>query len=322
MTPAAFPDVAAVVIGRNEGARLVRCLTSLKTAGVALVYVDSGSNDGSVTAARAEGAEVIALDIAVPFTAARARNAGLEAVRAMDGIAHVQFVDGDCEMQPGWIATARDFLETTPNAAAVAGRLRERRPDATLWNRLADEEWDGAPGQVKACGGIAMMRLAALDAVGGFDPALIAGEEPELCVRLRARGWEIWRLADEMALHDADMTRFSQWWQRARRAGYTYAEGVAMHGRPPERHNVDRLRRTLLWGLGLPLVTLLGLFVTPWAALLPLIWPLQILRLVRKGMRPRSAAFLMLAKFAEMQGAATWAWRRLRHREAQLIEYK
>lgn len=316
-------DIAAVVIGRNEGARLERCLEALAGRAGRIVYVDSGSTDDSIAAAGARGAQVVELDRAQPFTAARARNAGLARVVEDPAIAYVQFIDGDCEIRPDWPDMARAFLEATPAAAVACGRRRERFPEASLWNRLADEEWAAPAGKVRACGGDALMRKDALAQVGGFNPALIAGEEPELCIRLRQAGWEIWRLDAEMTLHDAAMTRLSQWWQRCRRAGYTYAEGVAMHGRPPERHNVARLRRTLLWGAALPLVILAGaLLVSPLALLGLLVWPLQVLRLTRRGMKPTSAAFLMLAKFAEMQGVLDWLWRRLRRGPVRLIEYK
>lgn len=316
-------DVAAVVIGRNEGARLLRCLEALESQVAQVIYVDSGSTDDSLAEARARGATVVELDLSRPFTAARARNAGLTRLADAPHIAYVHFIDGDCEIQPGWVAQAHAFLEDNPQVAVVAGRRRERFPDATLWNRLADEEWaSGALGQVKSCGGDALMRLEALHEVEGYTPTLIAGEEPELCVRLRAKGWQVWRLDAEMTLHDADMTRLGQWWQRCRRAGYTYAEGAALHGRPPERHNVARLRRTLLWGGVLPLAVLLGFLITPWALLGLLIWPAQIARQTAKGLSPASAAIQSLMKLAEMQGVLTYLWRRLQRGPATLIEYK
>ncbi len=322
--PGAAAGVAAVAIGRNEGARLLACLASLRGRADRVVYVDSGSTDGSAAAARAAGAEVVALDMDRPFTAARARNAGLARLTA-DGAApprYVQFVDADCEMRPGWIAAARAFLDAAPRAAVACGRLRERRPEASPWNAMIDAEWDTPVGPARACGGIAMMRAAPLLEAGGFDPALIAGEEPELCLRLRAAGWEIWRLDAEMAWHDAAMTRFGQWWQRARRAGYAYAQGAAMHGRAPERHNVAELGRALAWGLALPALALAGLAITPWSALLLLAWPAQVLRLRGRGMPWRRAAFLVLGKLAEAQGALTWAWRRATRARTRLIEYK
>ena len=167
------------------------------------------------------------------------------------------------------------------------------------------------------------MRMAALDEVGGYDPRLIAGEEPEICVRLRARGWEVWRLDAEMTLHDAAMTRFSQWWKRTRRGGHAAAEGMAMHGGPPERHGVAQVRRAVLWGALLPLAALTGApFVSPWSLALLLAYPAQVVRLVRKGYGWERAFFLTLGKFPEVMGVAEYQLRRLMRRPAGLIEYK
>lgn len=320
-------SVGVVVIGRNEGARLLRCLDSIPRGTGRVVYVDSGSTDGSVAAARARGAEVVELDMARPFTAARARNAGLERLRAGAVPELVQFVDGDCELQPGWIAAARSFLEGNAQAAVACGRRRERFPEASAYNRMCDREWNTPVGRARACGGDALMRMAALDQVGGFDPALIAGEEPELCVRLRAKGWEIWRLEAEMTLHDAAMTRFGQFWKRARRGGHAWAEGAAMHGRAPERHGVAGLRRALFWGVALPLVALmLALAGGAWGLALLLAYPAQIARLALRAGGGRvaweQAALLTLGKFAEAQGALEYLARRLARRPAGLIEYK
>jgi GT2 family glycosyltransferase len=314
-------DVGAVAIGRNEGERLVRCLASLMTSAGRVVYVDSGSGDGSLAAARAAGAETVELDMSQPFTAARARNAGLARLAEGGAPPFVQFIDGDCELDPGWIAAARAFLDDHPDVAAVCGRRRERHPQSTIWNRLIDREWDTPTGEARACGGDALMRSAAVEAAGRFDATLIAGEEPELCVRLRAAGWRIWRLDAEMTLHDAAMTRFSQWWRRSARAGHAFAEGAALHGAAPERHNVAQLRRALLWGLALPVAAILGALITPWALLILLAYPAQILRLSRRQGWTR-ATFLTLGKLAEAQGALGYAWQRLNGRTGGLIEYK
>jgi GT2 family glycosyltransferase len=320
--PAGRPEgVGAVVIGRNEGARLVACLQSFPPWVQPLVYVDSGSTDGSVAAARAAGADVVALDMALPFTAARARNAGFARLQELGSPGFVQFVDGDCRLQPGWLEAAAGFLASRPGVAVVCGRRREVHPEASVWNRLCDAEWDTPPGQAKACGGDALMRVAALAEVGGYDPDLIAGEEPELCVRLRQSGWEIWRIDREMTLHDAAMTRVGQWWKRTRRGGHAFAEGAALHGAPPERHWVAETRRAVLWGGVLPLVSLVGLAVTPWSLALLLAYPVQMLRLSRR-MGQERGIFTVLAKFPEAQGVLEFHLNRLRKRRARLIEYK
>lgn len=318
-----YLDLAAVLIGRNEGARLVAALAAVQGRVGRIVYVDSGSTDGSLDAARAVGAEVVELDLSRPFTAARARNAGLARLRGTGTPPRfVQFIDGDCELRPGWLPLALAFLEGNPQAAVACGRVRERFPEASIYNRLCDAEWNTPIGRVKACGGNALMRMAALDQVGGYNPALIAGEEPEMCVRLRAKGWEVWRLDAEMTLHDAAMTRFSQWWKRMRRGGHAAAEGMALHGAAPERHGVATVRRALAWGAGLPLVALAGaLTLSPWALLLLLAYPAQILRLSRR-FGPEQALFLTLGKLPEALGVLEYATRRLARRPAGLIEYK
>jgi GT2 family glycosyltransferase len=319
--------LGAVVIGRNEGTRLIRCLASVSGQAGRIVYVDSGSTDGSVAAARAAGAEVVELDMSRPFTAARARNAGLERLCADPAIFYIQFIDGDCELQPGWTHTAQAFLDMHPRTAIAFGRLRERFPQASVYNRLCDAEWDTPVGQSQSCGGIAMIRSAALVEVGGYNPALIAGEEPEMCVRLRAKGWQIWRLDAEMTLHDAAMTRFSQWWKRTRRGGHAAAQGMAMHGAGPERLGVAMVRRALIWGLALPVVILLMVaFLGPWALCLLLVYPAQILRLARRYGGTRGAweraVFLVLGKFAEVTGVLEYAIRKLTGYPTGIIEYK
>ncbi len=322
--------LGAVVIGRNEGARLLRCLDSLRSQVAQVVYVDSGSTDGSVEQARQRGAEVVALDMRQPFTAARARNAGLARLLELaPQMALVQFVDGDCEVQPHWLASAQRFLADHPQVVAVCGRRRERYPQASVYNQLCDLEWDTPIGPARACGGDALMRVAALQAVGGYRPDLIAGEEPELCVRLRAAGGHIWRLDAEMTLHDAAMTRFGQWWQRNRRSGHAFAEGAWLHGAPPERHFVAETRRALLWGAALPALLLLAAWLHPAAWLLWALYPVQVLRvgarLRRQAAHPMPwahAAFLILGRLPEALGALNFAWRQLRRGPVRLIEYK
>lgn len=321
--------VGVVVIGRNEGQRLERCLRSLLKGTDKVMYVDSGSTDGSLHLARRLGVEVLALDLGTPFTAARARNEGFFALqRRLPSMQLVQFVDGDCEVDSGWLPAAQAFLDDHPDVAVVCGRRRERFPQRSVYNLLCDLEWDTPIGEAKACGGDALMRVDAFAAVGGFRPELIAGEEPELCVRLRAKGWKVWRLDAEMTLHDAAMTHFSQWWRRSLRAGHAYAEGAYLHGQPPERHWLRESRRAWLWGLGIPAVTVLAcLLLGGWSLLLLLVYPLQAVRLARRGGKSvrenwLQAVFLVLGKFPEMLGQLKFLRHRIAAGKSTLIEYK
>jgi len=328
MTPT--PQLAVVAIGRNEGERLKLCLRSVLSVADVVVYVDSGSSDGSSEFARSIGVEVVALDMSRPFSAARARNEGLARLKAIcPEVRFVQFIDGDCEVNPAWLTTARDFLLQNPKVAAVSGRLRERYPQTSVYNWLCDLEWDTPLGESKACGGIVLMRRDALDDSGGYREDVIAGEEPELCVRLRGLGWQIWRIDCDMAWHDAAMTRFKQWWIRSVRCGYAYAMGANLHGRAPERHWVKERNRAMFWGLALPVLIVgagfaLGL-VSTW---LFLVYPLQVIRLALRSPLPTQKLRLVdgtlkvVGKFAEARGVLKFLRDKTQGLTPKIIEYK
>lgn len=317
--------IDAVVIGRNEGRRLETCLRSLTEGIRHIVYVDSGSSDGSQDLARGLGARVVDLDLSRPFTAARARNAGLRALSG-DPPDFVQFLDGDCALREEWLPAALAAFQTHPAAVVICGRRRERAPERSVYNRITDQEWDTPVGQAKACGGDALMRYDAVMAVGGYREELIAGEEPELCLRLARKGGEIWRIDAEMTWHDANLTRFSQWWRRMRRSGYAYAAGAYLHGDGPEKHWRAEVRRALLWGLVLPIAAIILAMVHPIGWLLLLAYPLQLWRLMRReetGFKAAPAALLtILCRFAELQGVLEFALDHLRGRRRGLIEYR
>jgi GT2 family glycosyltransferase len=325
-------NVGVVAIGRNEGERLRRCLESVVRDVRCAVYVDSGSTDDSVAIAMSLGVDVVMLDVAQAFTAARARNAGIDRLTThWPGVEFVQVVDGDCELIAGWIESAMQFMHTYEKAAIVCGRRREREPDATVYNRLCDLEWDTPVGEAKACGGDALIRLEAFQAVHGFNPTLIAGEEPELCVRVRGAGWTVHRIDHDMTWHDAQMRRFGQWWKRAVRAGHAYAEGAALHGSTPEKHWVREVRSAWFWGVLLWLIALAAVPLTYGLSLLLLAaygvlywrvygwgmrrgWPKRLARLY--------ATYTMLSKLPQCVGQATYWLNRLRGRRTRLMEYK
>ncbi|MBL4811541.1 MAG: glycosyltransferase family 2 protein [Rhodobacteraceae bacterium] len=321
-------DVAAVVIGRNEGARLERCLTSLKGQTDRLIYVDSGSIDGSIRFAASVGAEVVRLDQSSPFTAARARNAGFDALRAQGLPAYVQFVDGDCAVAAGWIAKGSAALDDDPNLGLVTGWRKEIYPTRNVYHAMAEVEWHRPAGDIRACGGDMMVRAADFDTVGGFDPTVIAAEDDEFCLRLGASGKALLRLPEPMTLHDLDTNSFGQWWKRSVRNGHGFAQLGAMH----EGHFVAERRRVWLYGAALPLVFLAALVFGPriLALLPPLLlaasWAKTALGLRRAGQSPSSAlqqALLLTAsKIPNLQGMITFYLRRKRGAAMTLIEYK
>ncbi len=321
-------NLAIVIIGRNEGERLVRGLASAEGAAARIVYVDSGSTDGSVAAARAAGAEVVELDRSAPFTAARARNAGFARLRETGRMPpFVQFIDGDCALVPGWLAKGIAALENDPGLGLVTGWRSEISRDASVYNAIADVEWHRPAGSIRVCGGDMMVRSAAFEAVGGFDPGLIASEDEEFCLRLGKAGWRLVRLAEEMTRHDLAMSRFSEWWRRAVRAGHGFAQVGSMH---PE-HFVPERRRVWFYAVLLPVLFGVGLIASVALALLVIVlYLISYLRtahgLHRNG-QPWGEAFhhallISISKFANLAGMMTYRWRMLRRKRMELIEYK
>lgn len=326
--------VGVVAIGRNEGERLRRCLESVKDRAAFAVYVDSGSTDDSVTMARSLGVEVLQLDLSLPFTAARSRNAGvMRLLEIAPDVEFVQVVDGDCEIVADWIERALAEMHRSGNEriAIVCGRRRERHPDLSVYNRLIDMEWNTPVGETQACGGDALMRVAAFKEVGGYDETVIAGEEPEMCWRMRQAGWRVLRIDAAMTLHDAQLTRFTQWWKRSVRGGHAYAEGHAMHGHI-DGYCGHALRSIVQWALVMPLV-MLGLAWFTWGASFLLLGLYVVLWARIRAYRmnehddnsedaSRYASYCVAGKFAELQGVIKYWFNRLLGRKTRLIEYK
>lgn len=262
--------VGAVVIGRNEGQRLERALASVRREVGPVVYVDSGSTDGSVALARRAGWNVVELDPSRPFTAARARNEGFERlIGRSPGLRHVLFLDGDCELEPGFVAAGVRCLEDEEDVALVCGLRREREARSSLYKRLMDMELQGPTGEIASSGGDVLMRVSAFREAGGFRPDLAAGEEPELCSRLRKAGWRLLRIDRPMSRHDAGEVTFAWWWRRSMRAGRTMAEGVLLHGGKEGASSMRACLSALAHGLVLPLMTV-GLvpFTQGWSVVL------------------------------------------------------
>lgn len=333
---AAAGSIGIVVIGRNEGVRLEKCFASLP-AGVPVVYVDSGSSDGSVVLAGRNGISAVQLPAPPHHTAARARNAGLDWLRAnCPGLASVMLIDGDCQLAPGWLAFASRALDENADFGLVFGRRRERYPQKSIYNTLCDLEWDRPLGEALTAGGDVFCRMGAITAIGGYRGSMIAGEDPDMAWRLRAEGWKIHRLDADMTVHDAAIHRFSQWWKRAQRSGHAFAELAHLHPSAEAPGWARQCNSIIAWGGALPGVLLAclicgAIFGRVWyvaAAAEGLLWLVQLARLTAKhrSLPARLALahswFLLIGKCAQVFGLAQFALARARGRNSHLIEYK
>ena len=328
MTDALAEHIGFVAIGRNEGERIGRCIDSLTKHSSCVIYVDSSSEDDSVAIARSCGAKVLQLSSDKPFTAARARNEGaVELNQHWPDTEFIMFIDGDCELIGGFVSTAVDLLRCDPEVVIVTGRCKEKYPDATIYNRICDMEWNGPIGDIDACGGIFVIRKKAFETIEGFNATLVAGEEPELCMRLGKQDLRIHRVNKDMCFHDADMKSFGQWWRRAVRAGVSYAQVSDIH---KDAYQAEQ-RRAWLWGAVLPTLILVAAPLTFGVSFVLIsLYAVSFWKtrrdLIRNGAAPRHAAlhaaFLVLSKFPNLAGMLSYHLKRFRRRPVRIIEYK
>ena len=328
MTSISEEHMGFVAIGRNEGARIGASIAALMRHGSRVLYVDSGSEDDSVSIAKSQGAKVLQLSSDKPFTAARARNEGAaELTHLWPDTEFIMFIDGDCELIDGFVVAAIEFMTQNNAVGIVTGRCKEKHPDATIYNRMCDMEWNGPIGEIDACGGIFIIRKQAFESIGGFNAALVAGEEPELCLRLKEQNLRIHRIAHDMCFHDANMTKFGQWWRRALRAGVSYAQVSDIH---EGAYQAER-RRAWLWAAVLPALILLSASFTYGLSLVLIgLYAVSFWKtrrdLIRTGAAAKHAtlhaAFLVLSKFPNLAGMLSYYLKRFRRRPVHIIEYK
>ncbi len=335
IAPNRSPSLSIVIIGRNEGERLDRCLKSvlaIEAFGGAseLIYVDSASTDGSNLRAAQFGAKTLGIGSAHPC-AAVARNIGWRSAQAPI----VLFLDGDTILD-GKFLTSSIGEFSDQQVAVVFGNRREIDPSGSIFNRILDLEWMVAPGPVEFCGGDALMRRDVLERVGGYDERLIAGEEPELCRRIRALGYTIKHVNRPMTGHDLAIRRFAQYWRRALRTGYAYAEVSERfkHTDLPlwrEQARGNRVRGTVL--------SVLTVSALSGAIALRMVWPLLVATAIIAGLAVRTAsrskwrssnlatrlAFGLHSHFVQIPilfGQLRYFYYRATGKTAQLIEYK
>lgn len=323
--------IGVVVIGRNEGARLNHCFSSLEGL-PHLIYADSASTDDSVLIARGHGAEVVALTDDVALTAARGRNAGAAILLDREDIDYIQFVDGDCRLDPDWLSAASSFLDAHLEVAVVCGRRFEYDTEFSIYNKLCDLEWDTPIGQAESSGGDALVRVSAFREVGGFADEQIAHEEPEFCARLRKLGWQIWRMDAPMTEHDAATDRFQQFYRRNKRAGFGMCQSLLRRGASTDRAARTILRRAFFWAVVLPTASLVSL-ILDWRLSLSLllIYLLQWVRVSWRTWRSRHfdfpesmhvSALNLISKFAEAHGAIQYCLQTYLGKEATSFSIK
>lgn len=324
-------DTGIVVIARNEGERFRRCLASLQGQAKHIVYADSGSTDGSAEHARAQGAEVVVIER--PYNQPRGRNAGFRRLLELaPDLRYVFFLDGDCELVPGFLAAARDALERDPSAAAACGRRLELHPEASVYNKLVHMEWNTKLGEGDF-GGDVLIRCDVVRALGGYRENMPAGEDMEFSYRVRAAGHRVLRLPLDMTLHDVALARFGSWWKRHGRGGQAFAHAMLLNWGSDDAYGARTCASILAHGAALPAAcialappTLGASFLVYLADLARVASRARASRMRDHGDSAQDAtvygAFIALGKLAEAQGVLEALWKQALGQSMSYVEYK
>ncbi len=329
------PGLSVVIIGRNEGVRLHRCIRSVHTMvrpdlEIEIIYVDSASIDNSVRVARALGADAIVVDPVRP-TAAIGRNAGWRKARSP----LILFLDGDTILAPRFVIDSLPEFENR-RVAAVWGHRRELDTKSSIYNRVLDLDWISPPGVVDYCGGDVLIRRDVLEQVSGYDETLIAGEEPEMCRRIRARDFVILHADRAMTQHDLGIRTFRQYWKRATRTGYAYAEvsrrfqatSMPLWTRESLANRNRAVALSSLTGVAL-LTSVVALSFVPVSIMLGFLLMLSVRTAVKNEWKKSGFTTRLLygahSHFQQIPiytGQLRFAWDKRMKRQRNLIEYK
>lgn len=324
-------NIGFVIIGRNEGFYLHEALDSIISQnfpGSSIVYVDSGSSDNSLKIAQSLNINIVELSTDTAFTAARARNEGFSKLIEIDpDIEFVQFMDADCKMYKHWIDNAMPNFCEDDSIAIVCGLRKELKPDLNLFNSFCDNEWNEKLGYVTSCGGDFIIRKSLFEKFNGFNEKLIAGEEPEFCYRLRSKGFLIKRIECKMTLHDANIQSFGQWWKRAVRTGYAYAESFYLYRKSKTGFRKRECLSIIFWNLLFYMIFILSISVSRTYLFLLFLYPVNVYKIhmnlnANYLNKIQYSVSIMFQKFAQFQGIITFLIYRVLNKKHEIIEYK
>lgn len=300
-------NIGIVIIGRNEGKLLTKCIDSVLKTHKPCVYVDSQSTDESVGIAVLRKVKVHVIDSSMALSAARARNEGFKVLtHHHPGLKYVHFIDGDCEIDIEWPDKAVKYLSDNADVAVVCGRLHEKYKNKNIYTRLCDMDWYIEPGNIVSCGGIATIRRDVFETLKGFNATLISGEEAELSNRIRKAGYTLYCLTADMGTHDSDMESFYQFWQRSIKTGYAYCYNKDIWGGKKKQYN-----SSIYWGGIVPVILLILFIFFGWYGVLGgLVYPAQMIRIFykydRRDVSTKNkliyASFCVIGKFSEFIG--------------------
>ncbi|UCD05132.1 MAG: glycosyltransferase [candidate division WOR-3 bacterium] len=268
------PYVSVVIIGKDEEKNLANCIRSVRdieypAERVEIIYVDNGSHDRSVAIARQQNINTVEERGQYP-SPGLARNRGIR--EAKYDIIH--FIDGDMTMDSGYLGKAVRFLDVD-KIGCVIGDVQELGSESSFLSRVLNYPWASRKtGFVEAPGGGGTFRKSVLEAVEGYNPYVLKGQETEIGYRIREEGYRIYKIDHLMAMHDYGINRLDDLVKRSYRMGSSYGMIMTM---PQVGSYADLTRRARsLFVQGMLLTVVIAMLIITGRLFLLLAVPLVI----------------------------------------------
>jgi GT2 family glycosyltransferase len=201
----ATPKFSVVVPVLNSRAYLRESLGSIRRAialhgDVELVVMDNGSTDGSYEMLLADYASFARIEQVKGVTVGALRNLGAALTRCDILV----FLDSDCVIPEDYFDQALQVLQTKRVDATGSKVSLPECPNwvEKVWYAMHSTQREGYRNYINS--GNLVVRKSAFDAVGGFDGALVTGEDSDLCIRLNQRGYKVYVAPSVRAIHLAN----------------------------------------------------------------------------------------------------------------------
>ena len=265
MNDSSRPRVSVVIKALNEERRIVAAIESALAAvqplGGEVILADSASTDRTVALAAAYPVRIVQLANPGERCCGVGPQLGYQHSRGE----FIYILDGDMKLHPGFLEQALDFMAANPDVAGVGGQVLEQNRDSLEYLGRIERAAHAMPvGESVRLDMGGLYRRAAIEQVGYFSNRnLHSYEEFDLAMRLRARGWRLWRLGVPAVDHHGHDVPAYELLMRRWRSAYICGVGEVVRaaiGQPHQRLVLTALRElwiyvaALLWLLALPLV--------------------------------------------------------------------
>jgi glycosyltransferase involved in cell wall biosynthesis len=183
-------------VAKDEEQNISRCIESILSSTKTIesreiLLVDSCSSDKTVEIAKQYPINIVQLGENWPHSPSAGRFTGVNNTNGK----YVLIIDGDMELQKGWVEVVLKFMEETPKAAALVGKYYElflqKNGDYSKPKLAMNCKGRSKFGKIDYIFGSSIFRRKSLLEAGNFHPYLRAEEEAEISYRLTKNGYNL-----------------------------------------------------------------------------------------------------------------------------------